>query len=298
MPYLGGARRLVFSRKDYVPQQLADTQLSIIPPTIDPFSAKNQDLSETAVRAILGYAGIVDVDAPDGDRTFSREDGSPGRVDRCAEIIQMGPTPRADTPLVVQVSRWDRLKDHLGVMRGFARVLSPNAPNQAECLLVGPDPRAVADDPEGVEVFEELLHHWRALPDPCQRRIHLVNLPMEDVEENGAIVNAIQRHATVVVQKSLREGFGLTLTEAMWKGRAVLASAIGGLQDQIVDGVSGILLKDPTDLATFSDQLGRLLQDGELRKRLGLAAEERVRAQFLGMHSLLRYAEVVAAVLD
>src|SRR5205085_1282035 len=81
-----------------------------------------------------------------------------------------------------------------------------------------------------------------------RRRVHLASLPMGDVEENAAIVNALQRHADVVVQKSLAEGFGLTVAEAMWKQRPVVASQIGGIQDQIVDGESGMLIADPRDL--------------------------------------------------
>ena len=75
---------------------------------------------------------------------------------------------------------------------------------------------------------------------------------MDDIDENAIIVNALQRHATVVVQKSLVEGFGLTVTEAMWKSRPVLASAVGGIQDQIVDGTDGVLLPDPYDLPGFA----------------------------------------------
>ena len=80
----------------------------------------------------------------------------------------------------------------------------------------------------------------------------LACLPMEDLDENGAIVNALQRQATIVVQKSLKEGFGLTVTEAMWKARPVVASATGGIEDQIEDGVTGVLLPNPLDLNAFA----------------------------------------------
>ena len=88
-----------------------------------------------------------------------------------------------------------------------------------------------------------------------QRRIHLCSLPMDDIDENAYLVNALQRHATVVVQKSLVEGFGLTVTEPMWKGKPVVASRVGGIQDQIVDGESGLLLDDPGDLDEFAAAL-------------------------------------------
>src|SRR5213076_3321751 len=122
-----------------------------------------------------------------------------------------------------------------------------------------------------------------------RRRVHLCSLPMEDIEENAAIVNAIQRHAAVVVQKSLAEGFGLTVAEAMWKSRPVVATAVGGIQDQIVDGESGILIRNPTDLAGFGEALRGLLGDPERARRMGEAARERVRRQFLGTRALIQY---------
>ena len=95
---------------------------------------------------------------------------------------------------------------------------------------------AVADDPEGQEVFAEVESAWSGLPRRMRRRVHLALLPMADADENAVIVNALQRRADVVAQKSLAEGFGLTVSEAMWKGRPVVASEIGGIREQIEDG--------------------------------------------------------------
>jgi trehalose synthase len=105
-------------------------------------------------------------------------------------------------------------------------------------------------------------------------------------------VNALQRHAAVVVQKSLHEGFGLTVTEAMWKARPVVASAVGGIQDQIEDGLSGILLKEPTNLDAFAEALRGLLENPAAAARLGAAAKQRVREHFLGVRHLIQYAEL------
>ncbi len=116
----------------------------------------------------------------------------------------------------------------------------------------------MTDDPEGTQVFGECLAAWEGLRTDQRRSIRLVTLPMDNVEENAVLVNALQRHATVVVQKSLQEGFGLTVTEAMWNSRPVIASAVGGIVDQIAPG-TGILLKDPSDLAAFGDTLADLL---------------------------------------
>jgi trehalose synthase len=134
---------------------------------------------------------------------------------------------------------------------------------------------------------------WRDLPHERRRRVQLAALPMADPSENAAIVNALQRHAAAVVQKSREEGFGLTVTEAMWKGRPVVASAVGGIVDQIDDGREGILLADPTDLDAFAGAVHRVLSEPEVARRFGAAARERVRRDFLGIRLLADYAELV-----
>jgi trehalose synthase len=120
---------------------------------------------------------------------------------------------------------------------------------------------------------------------------------MEDVEENAAIVNALQRDAAVVVQKSLAEGFGLTVAEAMWKSRPVVASRIGGIQDQIEHGRSGILLDDPSALVAYGAAVRALLDDPARAAAMGRAAHERVRDRFLGTHSLLDYLTLLERLL-
>jgi trehalose synthase len=102
----------------------------------------------------------------------------------------------------------------------------------------------------------------------------------------------------VIVQKSLAEGFGLTVSEAMWKARPVVASRVGGIQDQIVHGESGFLIDDPRDLAAFGAAITELLADRELAERIGLQARERVRDRFLSVRSLLDYLEVVRGILS
>jgi trehalose synthase len=108
-------------------------------------------------------------------------------------------------------------------------------------------------------------------------------------------VNALQRHAAIVVQKSLAEGFGLTVAEAMWKGRPVIGSAIGGINDQIAPG-TGVLLADPMDLPAFGAAVRDLLADNRERTRMGSAAHAYVRDNFVGDLHLLRYAEVVSTL--
>jgi trehalose synthase len=292
-PYLENVPATVFTRLQYVPECCDHGRSTIIPPAIDPFSAKNQELDEDTTRAILVHAGIVEGPPGNGQPTFTRQDGSPGRVDRAADIVRLGRAPSWDKPLVVQVSRWDPLKDPLGVMNGFVRLLDDNRAGDADLVLAGPNVSAVVDDPEGAETLNQIVQSWRELPHGHRGRVHLASLPMTDTEENAAIVNALQRHATIVVQKSLEEGFGLTVSEAMWKARPVIGSALGGIQEQIEDGVSGLLLSEASDVPGFAGLLQRLLDDPASARRLGEAARERVRSHYLGLRQLIQHAELL-----
>jgi trehalose synthase len=197
--------------------------------------------------------------------------------------------------MVIEVSRWDRLKDMIGVMRGFAAYVAPSGPGWL--VLAGPSVEGVADDPEGAIVFAETLAEWQSLPPAQRSRVILLTLPMTDVDDNAAMVNALQRHATVIAQKSLAEGFGLTVAEGMWKGKPVVASAVGGIQDQVTAG-TGILISDPADLRAFGHAVRMLLDDPELAERMGAAAHEHVRAQYVGDLHLLRYAELFMALIS
>lgn len=295
--YLEHIPAFIFSREAYVPEFCDHGRAMIVRPSIDAFSPKNQELQDVAVQTILVHTGVIE--RPEGlrsaglDHTFIREDGAPGRVERRADVLRHGRPPLWTTSTIVQVSRWDPLKDPLGVMRGFARLVREGCAGKPDLILAGPNPRGVADDPEGEVVFDQVVKAWSAYPPEIRNRIHIVSLPTEDVQENAAIVNALQRHATVVVQKSLHEGFGLTVMEAMWKWRPVVASAVGGIQDQIEDGVDGILIQDPTDPDEFGDALRRLLEQPEEATRLGAAGHERVKRDFLGVRHLLEYARLI-----
>jgi trehalose synthase len=124
----------------------------------------------------------------------------------------------------------------------------------------------------------------------------LVTLPLDDIDQNAAMVNALQRHAAVIAQKSLAEGFGLTVSEGMWKGRPVIGSAVGGIIDQIADG-TGILLPDPTDLTAFGQAARRLLADQAEATQLGNAARAYVRENYVGDIHLLRYATLLGTLI-
>jgi len=293
-PFLGPAEGYVFTRREYVPSWLADDKVWIIPPSIDPFAPKNQDLDAATVQAILAKLGVLDGASPQVPARFVRRNGDMDTVTRPAVITADG-RPVPGEPVLLQVSRWDRLKDMAGVMRGFADYVVPRGGGYL--MLAGPAVTGVSDDPEGAAVYGECLLQWHDLPPAARARILLVTLPLDDIDENAAMVNALQRHATVIAQKSLAEGFGLTVSEGMWKGRPVIGSAVGGIIDQIADG-TGILLPDPTDLQAFGRAASHLLGDRAEATRLGLAAHAYVRENYVGDIHLLRYARLLGTLIS
>ena len=280
--YIADADAYVFSRERFVWEGLDKDRVWIVPPSIDAFSPKNQDLDPKAVEAIVGAIGLGAGGNPT-DAMFQRFDGSSARVTRRADLVQDDPVPEG-APVVTQVSRWDRLKDPVGVLNAFAEY---NRAEDAHLVLAGPSVAGVSDDPEGAEVLEEVTARRRELPPDKRSRVHLVSLPTDDIEENAAMVNAIQRRSDVVVQKSLAEGFGLTVAEAMFKARPLVASRVGGIQDQIEDGVSGVLIDDPTDLEAVARAVDGFISDPARAAEVGKAARERVIENFLGTRSLL-----------
>lgn len=263
-PYVELVPQCVFTVLDFAPGYLSPSRISVIAPSIDPASAKNRDLSQQERHDLLAGIGLL---APMGA----------GEV---GYTLQDQPLP-PDVPVVTQVSQWDPLKDMTGVLRTFAsRVAAP-----AHLVLAGPDPADIPDDPEGASVFAEVRRLRDGMPADVRARIHLVVLTLRDLKANALVVNAVQRHSTVVVQKSFEEGFGLTVTEAMWKSRPIVASAVGGLITQLTDGVNGLLV-DPLDLSAFGDAVNLLLAKPSYAAQLGAAAHEKCSSSFLSTREL------------
>ncbi|MGB7291170.1 MAG: glycosyltransferase [Thermodesulfobacteriota bacterium] len=175
-----------------------------------------------------------------------------------------------DLPLVVQISRFDRWKDPEGVIKAFKL-----ARKEVDCTLVLLG-NAATDDPEGQRVYESLLN--------CQEE-RIIILSHQD----SALVNALQRRAAVVLQKSIREGFGLTVTEAMWKGTPVIGGNVGGIRHQIKDGVNGFLVSSVEEAAK---RIVQLVNDRGLRQRMGVNAREVVRKNFLMTRLLEQYLDL------
>jgi trehalose synthase len=276
-PYMQDADALVFSRPQYAPEWAAASRIWIIPPSIDPLDAKNRPMAANERIRVLAEAGLLMIN------------GGP-----ISAVIQGAPPPTPAARLIVQVSRWDRLKDMTGVMTGFA---DAGIPRDVHLMLVGPAVSGVTDDPEGAEVLSECVAHWHELPAAARSRISLVSVPMDDLVKNATIINAVQGYSDVVTQKSLAEGFGLTVTEAMWKGRPVLGSAVGGIQDQITDGQDGLLVKDPTNLDEFAKALRRLFREPGLAYELGHAAHRRVQANYLDDRHLASTVDLLTHLL-
>ena len=292
-PYLETVDAFVFTREQFAPPWIPRERLFVVAPSIDPFSAKNESMNGSEVLDTLRYVGLLGGAAREPAVMFTRRDGSRGRINRHVDILQTGPCPPAEVPIVLQASRWDAMKDMRGVMLGFAEHLDDLG--SAHLVLAGPSVHSVADDPEAAGVLDECVAQWRALPHAVRGRIHLACVPMADADEAAAIVNALQRHAAVVVQKSLAEGFGLTVAEAMWKGCPVVASAVGGIVDQIVPGETGWLVDDPRDLAAFAGALAGLLTEEDERARMGERGRRRVMELFLADRHLEQWAQVFAS---
>ncbi len=175
-----------------------------------------------------------------------------------------------DLPLVVQVSRFDVWKDPVGVIKAFKI-----ARKQVKCRLVLLGNMAT-DDPEGAEVYEEIMHH---------RSEDIVIPPNQDTW----MVNALQRKAAIVLQKSIREGFGLTVTEAMWKGTPVIGGNCGGIRIQIQNGKNGFLVSSVEECAK---RIVQLLKDKKLARKLGKAGKETVRKKFLLSRLMEQYLDM------
>jgi trehalose synthase len=208
----------------------------LVYPSIDPFSEKNRELEPDEIDRVLQRLGI----------------------------------PR-DKPILLQVSRFDRFKDPVGVVAAYRLVKKSH-----DCRLVLAGGTAT-DDPEGAEVLAEVHEAVGVDPD-----VHILSLPpTADLE-----INALQRAATIIYQKSIREGFGLTVTEALWKGKPVIGGETGGIPVQLIHGVTGFTVNSPEGAAFYTR---RLLNEPDLIEILGRQGKEYTRHRFLITRHLQEY---------
>jgi len=207
----------------------------LIPPSIDPLSDKNKELSQEIIDSVLKKYDI-----------------------------------KKDKPIITQVSRFDRLKDPIGVIEAYLQVKK-----YTDCQLILAGGTA-EDDPEGFKVLEEVKEKAKKDPD-----IHILLLPQNDID-----VNALQRGSDVIVQKSLKEGFGLTVAEALWKAKPVVASNVGGIPLQIKHKYSGLLCHS-VEGASFA--IKQLLSSPVYAKKLGENGREHIKNNFLITRHLRDY---------
>jgi len=304
-PYLEAYDYTIFSVPEYIPSFLAG-RAAIIPPALDPLSHKNRDLLVHKLVGILCASGLQTPHEPVPAEPFATP---------ALRVLPDGARPPGEVgllfrPIVMQVSRWDRLKGWAPLLDGFLRLKQSlvrraglearrrRRVELARLVLAGADPTRVADDPEGVEVFRELVARIERVEPRLREDIVLLQLPMASRKENALIVNALQRCASVLVQNSLREGFGLTVTEGMWKGLAVLGSSACGIRHQIRHGVDGLITRDPEDPDEIAEHLLELLGDDALRFSLGKHAQLRVFDELLVFRQISRYLQLVASLLQ
>lgn len=309
-PYLSAYDRAVFSAPEYIPRAL-DCRATVIHPGIDPIAPKNHELTLHAAIEALCNGGLVSCPGPTVHPPFSaltQRVLPDGRLAPANAIEDIGLLTR---PIVTQVSRWDRLKGFMPLMRAFANlkqsVLTGDRDSDpvhrrrlelVRLVLAGPSPVAIQDDPEAQGVLDELSEAYTALQPAIQDDIAILALPMRSIDENALIVNALQRASTIVVQNSLREGFGLTIAEAMWKRVPVLSNSRAcGPRQQIRDGLDGRLVRDPEDLDELERALDEMLADPERLETLGRAAQRSVHDHFLIFTQLRAWGRLLGEIL-
>jgi trehalose synthase len=307
--YLGSYERLLFSSSAYVPHEWADRS-GEVHPGIDPLSHKNRTLRPYKLVGVLDAAGLVDGPPVPAWARFHAP------VQRYVDgAWEATPIPKLlYRPFVLEISRFDRLKgfQHLipafvDLVRGCGeRALHVHADAtrvQSELdrlllVLAGPDPAGVSDDPEAAEVLDELCAQHAALPVELRERVHLLRLPMVDRKENALIVNALQRQAAVVVQNSIREGFGLTVAEALWKATPLVASNVGGISVQVRNGTDGLLVDDPRDHVEISRALLRMIASPLEAESMARSGHRRVREHFLMLSQVRAWLGEIGRLLD
>lgn len=233
----------VFSADKFAQPDLPNEK-SLIAPAIDPLTVKNREMDRTKRVAALEDHGV-----------------------------------RLDKPIISQVSRFDKWKDPLGVVKVFEKVKESV---DAQLVLLG---APASDDPEGQQIFQQLKRETGDIED-----VTIIN------KHSDILVNAVQSLSDVVIQKSKREGFGLTVTEALWKGTPVVASDVGGIPLQVIDEETGFLC-DPDDYDCFARRIIEIMEDEALGEEIGQNGKEHVKNNFLITRLMLEWIQQIKAIL-
>ncbi len=305
-PYAGAYRSAIFSAPEYIPDYFAN-RATVIHPALDPLTCKNREISVHKIATVMANSALSVNPGP----VLSPPYGEVAQ--RLLPSGQFAPANMAEDiglvhrPIVAQISRWDRLKGFAPLMTAFARLKTrlwsdgttdPVEHRRLELVrlvLAGPRQDSIADDPEGVEVLGDLVERYRSLDPMTQRDLALLILPMGSRDENALMINAIQRTSSIVVQNSTREGFGLTVTEAMWKGIPVLSNRRAvGPRLQVRDGLDGCLIDDPTNPDALAEVLRAMLAAPRDRDRWGRSARRHAHQEFLIFTQLERWLQLLA----
>jgi trehalose synthase len=308
-PHLESYDCSVFTAAEYVPSFMRGN-VALITPAIDPLTDKNRPLSAHALTGILCNSGLMLEHNPVVRPAFAARPGrlrSDGAFGAPVEPDEIGLLFR---PTVTQISRWDRLKGWKPLLDGFVKLkrerdrvpglsaLQQRRLGLVRLVLAGPEPASVADDPEAKEVLDELRRAYCELRSEIASDVVILSLPMASIVENALMVNALQNCSSIVVQNSLQEGFGLTVTEAMWKRIPVLGAPACGIRQQIRDDIDGRLHHDALDPEAIASALLFMLGKPKKRAAWGRSGQRRVYDEFLIFSQLRRWIRVLAAAAD
>ena len=299
-PYACAFDHNIFSASEYIPDYLCNRS-SVIYPAIDPLSFKNRYFRAERLTSILVNSGLARAAEPTLVNPFPEQprrlqsDGTFGPADMPDEIGFLY------RPTITQVSRWDRLKGFRPLLEGFAHLKNSLNGSKGEAnsrrrrriktlrlVLAGPDPDFIQDDPEGCEVLDELCVAYTRLKPEIQRDVALLTLPMKSRRDNAFMVNALQN--------SIREGFGLTLAEAMWKGTPVVGTSACGLRHQIHDRVHGRVVYHPEDTVEVAQVLGDIICADEEIDNWSRNAQARVHQEFLVFNQVKKWLQILKSL--
>jgi len=296
--YISYAEAFIFSHPGTVPDWIPADRVSIIPPAIDIYGPKNQPMPENIAQKICYHIGVIRLPkekATQEDLVFYRKNGEKGYVMRHADIIHAGPLPNKDDRMILQVSRWKKLGDTIGLMQAFSNAVHEEFPD-VYLVIAGPSVLAISDDPEMAETYESIVKAWRDLPRKTRAKIQIACLPMKDQEESDAMVNALQSHASVICYWSLKAGMGLSLIEALWKRKPLIATGFEAIQDYLEGQPRQLLSCGPGDLQDLEKVLKRVLSDVELREEMCSKGHDKACQCYVAFNIIAQYIQVLRKV--
>eukprot|EP01083_Nonionella_stella_P061145 159423_1 len=295
-PYINLADHIIFSLPEYLPKYVVQEgriPCSIIPPAICPFTPKNIGLSPIELLNVLSKSGVVYRPnlSEQWQHKAQRVCGKTGNLIPCSTAYNTN-YELLMNPVLCEISRWDALKGWSQLIEAFTYVKkNPDKFTDSDMLkkmvlvLVGPDTKFVADDPEGIKVFNDLRDFYVKLgktDKAIQDQIYIISAPMDNTAQNALIINALQRLSSIVIQNSIMEGFGLTVTEGLYKGTPIIASNVGGIKTQVFDQQNGVSIQNPRDYKSVAKAINTMVAGGkDQMKKYGIEGKKTVINKYL-----------------